>query len=219
MPVIDSLDDIRADIRRRWNIPPWERIFSWWPRPVTVKILFYADGSIQFDGGPFLGLKQVLATLTADPYHWVRFQVTTVHRFSDPSADHANLDLAGALQLDEFDELWIYSIQSTPELTAAELGAAQQFMDKRAGGVLITGDHDDLGMAFGNLPRAGKMRQLPAPPRVSAHLEHHAALRRRCDLRVRRPVRFHTAGALPDLVRAWTVAASTSSALQSSRAH
>lgn len=79
------------------------------------------------------------------------------------SADHENLDLAAALQLTDFDELWIYSIQSGPGLTAGELAAARQFMDDHDGGVLITGDHADLGMAFGNLPRAGKMRRLPAP--------------------------------------------------------
>jgi hypothetical protein len=163
MPALDSLDDIRFEIQRRWQIPPWDEKFPWWPRPAVVKILFYADGSITFDGGPFLGLKQVLATLSADPYHWVRFQVTTVHRAADPSAQHQGLDLAAALALDAFDELWIYSIQSAPGLTATELAAAQAFMDAHQGGVLITGDHADLGQAFGNLPRAGKMRQLPAP--------------------------------------------------------
>lgn len=163
MPDIPQLDDIRAEIRHRWQIPPWRDYFPWWPRPATVKILFYADGSVQYDNGPFLGLKQVLATLTADPYHWVRFEVTTVHRSTDPAADHQNLDLAAALQLEDFDELWIYSIQSGPGLTPAELAAAQQFMDAHEGGVLITGDHADLGAAFANLPRAGKMRQQPAP--------------------------------------------------------
>jgi hypothetical protein len=164
MPRIDSLDDVRADIIRRWQIPRWDRLFPWGHKPVTVRILFYADGTIQYDGLPFHGLKQVLATLTADPYHWVRFEVTTVHRHTDPSADHDGLDLAAALQLGDFDELWIYSIQSGPGLTAPELAAARKFMDVHRGGVLITGDHDDLGMAFGNLPRAGKMRLLPAPP-------------------------------------------------------
>jgi hypothetical protein len=163
MPALDSLDDIRLEIQRRWQIPPWGEKFPWWPRPAVVKILFYADGAIQFDGGPFLGLKQVLATLSADPYHWVRFEVTTVHRANDPSAQHQGLDLAAALALDSFDELWIYSIQSTPGLTAVELAAAQTFMDDHQGGVLITGDHADLGQAFGNLRRAGKMRKLPAP--------------------------------------------------------
>jgi hypothetical protein len=166
MPKIENLDDIRAEITQRWQIPPWQKHFPWWPRPVTVKILFYADGSINYDGGSFLGLKQVLATLTADPYPWVRFELTTVHRTFDPSADHVGLDVGQALALDDFDELWIYSINSAPGLTASELAAAQTFMDDRAGGVLITGDHADLGMAFGNLPRAGKMRQLPAPDAV-----------------------------------------------------
>ncbi len=164
MARIPELDDIRAEIRSRSHIVDWATRFPWWPRPAHVKILFYADGGIRYDGGPFFGLKQVLATLTAQHHPWVRFDLTTVGRSSDPSADHDNLDLAQALALDDFDELWIYSIASTPQLAPAELAAARTFMDDRDGGVLITGDHADLGAAFGNLPRAGKMRMLPAPP-------------------------------------------------------
>lgn len=158
-----AVDEIRDEIRRRWQIVDWPRMCPWWPRPSTVKILFYADGSVQHDGGPFYGLKQVIATLTADPYSWVKFEIVTVHRSNDPSADHEGLDLAEALALDDFDELWIYSILSAPQLTAPELAAAETFMDDQDGGVLITGDHASFGAAFGNLPRAGKMRQLPAP--------------------------------------------------------
>jgi hypothetical protein len=161
---ISDLADIRDEVRQRWGIPDWERHYPWWPRPVTVKILFYADGGVRFDGGSFLGLKQVIATLTAHHYPWVRFAVTTVNRAVDPTATRDNLDLAAALALDAFDELWIYSAAAAPQLTAAELAAAAAFTDTHQGGVLITGDHADLGAAFGNLPRAGKMRQLPAPP-------------------------------------------------------
>jgi hypothetical protein len=50
-----------------------------------------------------------------------------------------------------------------------DLAAAQTFMDSRDGGVLITGDHFLLGAALGNLPRAGKMRQLPAPDAILGH--------------------------------------------------
>jgi len=164
MPRIKDLEKIRSEVIARHEIIDWHLWYPWWSNPATVKILFYADGSVQYDGGGFHGLKQVLATLAADHYHWVHFEVTTVHRSFDPTADHQGLDLAGALALDDFDELWIYSINSGPGLTASELAAAKTFMDDRKGGVLITGDHADLGMAFGNLPRAGKMRQLPAPP-------------------------------------------------------
>jgi hypothetical protein len=163
MSRIEGLDDIRGEIAKRWSIPRWDRLFPWWPRPVTVKLLFYADGSIQFDGGPFLGLNHVLATLTANPFHWVRFEVTTVHRFTDPSADHSGLDLAEALGIDDFDEVWIYTIQRSPVLTATELRTAERFMAGHRGGVLLTGDSAGLGGAFGNLPRAGKMRGDIAP--------------------------------------------------------
>jgi hypothetical protein len=160
----ELLDDIRIDITARHAVIDWNRHFPWWPQPADVKILFYADGGIQFNGGSFFGLKQVIATLGVNHYPWVRFHVTTVNRISDPSADHQNLDLAAALALDSFDELWIYSFDATPQLTTSELAAAKTFMDTTKGGVLITGDHANLGAAFGNLPRAGKMRLLPAPP-------------------------------------------------------
>lgn len=164
MPESLQLDEIREEIVARHQIVDWPSVFPWWPKPAHVKILFYADGSIQFDGGGFLGLKQVIATLTANHYPWVKFEVTTVHRGTDPTADYQDRDLAAALRLDDFDELWIYGINAGPALTPSELKAAKAFMDTHKGGVLITGDHADLGMAFSNLPRAGKMRQLPAPP-------------------------------------------------------
>ena len=93
----------------------------------------------------------------------MKFNITTANRLTDASADHSNLDLAAALALDSFDELWIYSLDGTPQLSPQELAVAHAFMDTHKGGVLITGDHANLGAAFGNLPRAGKMRQLPAP--------------------------------------------------------
>lgn len=163
MPNIPALNDVRREIIDRHQLIDWRRHYPWWPKPAKVSILFYADGSIQYDGGPFFGLKQVLATITANHYPWVEFDVTTVHRGSDPSADHQQLDLAQALDLADFDELWIYSINNFPRLTSSELTRAAAFMDAHKGGVLITGDHFDLGQAFGNLPRAGKMRDLPAP--------------------------------------------------------
>ncbi|MFD0688134.1 hypothetical protein [Actinomadura fibrosa] len=142
--------------------PDWPRLFPWL-RPAVVKILLYADGGIRFDGGPFLGLQQVISTLTSSHYPWVRFEVTTAHRRADPSTPNQNLTLDRALELDAFDELWLYSIESAPQLAGAELDAVTAFMNGRAGGVLITGDHANLGMAMGSLPRAGKMRRLPAP--------------------------------------------------------
>lgn len=135
----------------------------WWPlfKTTTVRILFYADGSVQFDGGPFLGLKQVLHTLAADPFPWIRFSVTTAHRSGDPSADHENVSVVDALATGTYDEVWIYSISATP-IPDSDRIALDAFMDG-GGGVLITGDHANLGAAFGGVKRAGAMRLLPAP--------------------------------------------------------
>ena len=78
----DSIDSIRAEIQRRWEVFDWQRVYPWWPKPAKVKILFYADGSVRYDGGPFYGLKQVMATLTSDPYPWVKFEITTANSHS-----------------------------------------------------------------------------------------------------------------------------------------
>lgn len=80
-----------------------------------------------------------------------------MHRGTDPTADYQDRDVAAALRLDDFDELWIYSINAGPPLTPSELKAAKAFMDGHKGGVLITGDHADLGMAFSNLPRVARV--------------------------------------------------------------
>ncbi len=160
----DAIRMMSEQVKSSLSLPDWTTVLATRPPPPTINLLFYADGAISFDGGFFGGLNQVIATLQADLYPWVRFAITTVHRGADPTADQNSLNLAQALALDDFDELWIYSVLDGPQLTASELAAVDTFMNARQGGVLITGDHNNLGAAFGNLPRAGKMRRLPAPP-------------------------------------------------------
>ncbi len=157
------LDTIPA----RWGIEDWQRIYPWWRRPAKVRILLYADGSVRFSGGPFLGLQYVTSLLTSRAYTYVDFDVSSAHRSgSDPSAS-----IPGAKQLtdlniiDDYDEIWFFGINSVPSLTPAEIALMDTFMAApKSGGVLVTGDHANLGRAIaGPLKRAGQMRRYPAP--------------------------------------------------------
>jgi hypothetical protein len=158
------LETQQADVLRRWGAA--DKIF--WPPylfpPAHVRILMYAEGSVQFTGGPFQGLTHVLATLAADPWFWVKFDVTKAHRGSDPSANRQNVQLTDFNLSADFDEIWLFGSSPGDLLTAGEKAALADFMDHHKGGVLATGDHAALGQGIaGAVPRAGKMRLYPAP--------------------------------------------------------
>lgn len=164
------VSDIRTlidTIPARWGVEDWEHVYPWWRKPAKVRILLYADGSVHFNGGPFLGLQYVSSLLTSRSYSYVDFDVSSAHRNgSDPSAS-----IAGAKQLtdldilDDYDEIWFFGINSTPSLTPGEVTLMEQFMAApKSGGVLVTGDHASLGRGIaGQLKRAGQMRRYPAP--------------------------------------------------------
>lgn len=136
--------------------------FTWFKRPAIVKIALYAEGSIKFDGGGFDGLQRVIAALNSDPWPWVKFETTLIHRGSDPTADMQNIILS-SVDLEQYDELWLFGIASGNLLSPAEINAVNSFMDG-GGGVLHTGDHASLGQGIsGAIQRAGEMRQYPAP--------------------------------------------------------
>ena len=135
---------------------------TWFRVPAKVRILMYAEGSIRFTGGSFHGLDRVRATLLSDPWPWVKFEVTTAHRGTDPSANLQNRAL-DEVDLESYDELWLFGIAGGNLLSQAEIDAVHAFMDA-GGGVLHTGDHASLGEGIaGALKRAGEMRQYPAP--------------------------------------------------------
>ena len=157
-----KLQALDEQIKRRWGVPDFRSVWSW-VRPAHVRVLLYAEGA-QFDGGSFHGLKHVIATLNASPWFWVRFDVTTASRGADPSAMLQNKTLDQLKLSAKFDEIWLFGVSSGNLLSAAELAAVTDFMN-HGGGVLVTGDHASLGQGIaGALPRAGKMRQYPAPP-------------------------------------------------------
>jgi hypothetical protein len=167
MPSIDR-DSIRSAIVQRWGVPNWELHFPWWRVPAKVRILMYADSSVNFVGGPFLGLQYVKTLLESRAYYYVDFDVATAHR----DGGDLSASVAGAKKLtdldiiNKYDQIWFFGINSTPDLTPAEVTLLDQFMAApKSGGVLVTGDHADLGKGIaGQITRAGQMRRYPAPP-------------------------------------------------------
>ena len=164
-----TADELQRSIRNRWATIDWDTHFKWWRRPSKVRILMYADGSVHFSGGGFLGLQYVYNLLKSRSYFYVDFQIEFAHRDgTDPTAT-----IPGALPLtspaldlmNRFDEVWFFGIGSTPNLSAAEVTLLDQFMAApKQGGVLVTGDHAELGKGIaGQITRAGGMRRYPAP--------------------------------------------------------
>lgn len=152
---------LSLELHDRFKLVPWDR--WWWrPRPARVRIAVYAEGPIRFDGGGFDGLQHMIGALKADPWWWVTFELTLIHRGTDSSADEQNKRL-DQIVLSDYDELWLFGLASGNLLSSGERAAVHAFMDA-GGGVLHTGDHASLGQGIaGNIKRVGKLRQYPAP--------------------------------------------------------
>lgn len=165
--IFSKREHLQSSIRARWGIIDWHTHYPWWMTPAKVRILMYADSSVRFNGGPFLGLQYVKSLLESRAYFYVDFDVSTAHR----DGTDASASIAGAKKLtdldimNKYDQIWFFGINSTPNLTAAEVTQLDQFMAApKNGGVLVTGDHADLGKGIaGQIPRAGQMRRYPAP--------------------------------------------------------
>ncbi len=165
---ISRVDFFDSSIRNRWGIIDWDIRFPWWRVPAKVRILMYADGPVNFNGGSFLGLQYVKTLLESRAYAYVDFDIATAHR--DGSDSSASIPGAKKLTdldiINKYDEVWFFGFNSVPNLTAAEVTLLDQFMAApKFGGILVTGDHADLGKGIaGQIPRAGQMRRYPAPP-------------------------------------------------------
>lgn len=178
---VDQFDQFELDPgwRERRHIADHLDLYPWFFRRCRIRILMYADGPVGFNGGGFVGLQRTLAALNTDPWYWVTFAVTTAHRGVDPSAQHQGATLDSFNLADDFDEVWLFGFDGPTAgyLSAAELSTLHGFMDT-GGGVLVTGDHDNLGAGMAAaVKRAGKMRLWdPAAGAPTAGADRHDTL-------------------------------------------
>lgn len=158
-------ESIQTSIGGRWGATDWDVFFPWWRQPDKIRILMYADGSVCFSGGLFGGLQYVKTLLESRLYFYADFEITTAHRDADPCDPSSSpVKLTELDILNRFDEIWFFGFNLSPDLSQEELTLLDRFMDERQGGVLATGDHFNRGKSIaGQLKRAGKMRQYPAP--------------------------------------------------------
>lgn len=56
---VEAHKQLDLGLTARWGLRDSELRFPWWRKPAKVKVLLYADGTVHFDGGSFLGLQYV----------------------------------------------------------------------------------------------------------------------------------------------------------------
>lgn len=178
LPGIDerALRDLVERRDRLHHLEP-EKLYLHWLRPCPVRVLLVTDGGLDFGSGDF-GLRTFVTTLLTGTFP-ARFRITLAHR-STRSGDAMmdddgrivrrisdfRFDDAGHFSPDDYDQLWMFGIQSSPGITDAEVRAVAEFMDAGKG-VFATGDHAALGKAMGErIPRVRSMRLWDSTPGV-----------------------------------------------------
>jgi len=112
--------------------------------------------------GRFSLLREYLASLK-DPAGNSLCDVTARNRATDEGLGDPVL---GALDKSEFDELWLFAVDTGQGLTTADCEGITRFR-QRGGGILATRDHEDLGSSLCTLGGIGRAhffhRQNPEP--------------------------------------------------------
>jgi len=140
--------------------PKW-----WWWRRCQVNVLIVCDGGLNFDTGGF-GLSEFLTTFNQlEATTWVDYRVTLAHRgviLNSPNpvvVNHLpnNFNFT-SVNLNDFDQIWLFGINSGGGITTSEKNAIATYMNG-GGGLFATGDHGSLGNAMcGDIIRVKDMR-------------------------------------------------------------
>jgi hypothetical protein len=101
--------------------------------------------------GRFSLLRDHLASLTDDDGNPL-FNVTTRDREID---DAGNDRVLSSLDMSEFDELWLFAVDTGNGLSVADCQGITRFR-QRGGGILATRDHQDLGLSLCTLGGIGR---------------------------------------------------------------
>lgn len=151
----------RPDFLKEFT-PKW-----WWFSPCEVKVLLVADGlDFEFNGG---GLSEFITTfnkLEQSSLLNVKYKVTVAQRTgampSNPNPVITNrlnnFRFDTSVTLNDFDQVWLFGIDTSYSLSAAEIAKIETYMNG-GGGLFATGDHGSLGNSLcGQIPRVKDMR-------------------------------------------------------------
>lgn len=162
---VEILTEIRLtkpDFMKEFT-PKW-----WWFRPCEVNVLLVADGGLSFDTNTF-GLSEFVTTfnkLQQQSFLNVKYNVTVAYRGPTMPANPnpiivsklANFNFDTSVTLNNFDQVWLFGINSGASLSNAEVNKIDAYMNG-GGGLFATGDHGSLGSALcSQIPRVADMR-------------------------------------------------------------
>jgi hypothetical protein len=168
LELIRDLEKYRPDFLKDFT-PKW-----WWWGPCVVDVLLVCDGSLNFGPGGF-GLSEFITTFNKlQQQSWlnVTYRVTLAHRSAspvgtDPMHSSPNPVIVNritgfsfdtSVTLNNFDEVWLFGINTGASLSAAEVNKITAYMNG-GGGLFATGDHGALGSALcSQIPRVQDMR-------------------------------------------------------------
>ncbi|QOG00794.1 hypothetical protein [Flavobacterium sp. MDT1-60] len=155
----------KIDIIRPGDLRPFFPVRWLWKR-CNVKVLIVTDGGLNFGTGEF-GLSEFLTTFNElQRSTWYNYQITLGHRSSTPFSNPNTLvvatipgfNFASSVTLNNFDQVWLFGINSGAGLPSDELAKVEDYMNN-GGGLFATGDHGTLGSSMcSNIPRVKDMR-------------------------------------------------------------
>jgi hypothetical protein len=170
--------------------PKW-----WWWRRCRVNVLIVCDGGLNFGIGGF-GLSEFLTAFNQlEATTWADYRLTLAHRgniINSPNpvvVNHiSNFNFESSVNLNDFDQIWLFGINSFGSINANEKNAISDYMNG-GGGLFATGDHGSLGNAMcGDIIRVKDMRFWSDTPN-SANDTNEVSMtgRRRNDTNAPRP--------------------------------
>lgn len=171
IPISDYFIKGKVDRLNRLDLTPWPRPFR---IRCNIKVLVVTDSSGKYTQGGF-GLNTFLKAFE-DPLPYTSFDITKAHLGNGPNgADLQNFRFDNH-NLDPYDVIFIFAVNSFGQIPDSELRALSEYMDQ-GGGVFATGDHADLGVSIcGQLPRVKSMRRWYTPSNPGPNGEPHAPL-------------------------------------------
>ena len=149
LKLLSKIDIIRPEILKPFFPGRWL-----WKR-CNLRVLVVTDGGLDFGTGAF-GLSEFLTTFNElQRSTWYNYQITLGHRnsapFSNPNplvvATIPSFNFASSVTLANFDQVWLFGIDSGSGLPSIELAAVETYMNN-GGGLFATGDHGTLGSSM-----------------------------------------------------------------------
>lgn len=163
--LMQQLEVLKPDFLKPFY-PKW-----WWWKRCIVKVLVVTDGGLDFGTGGF-GLSEFLTTFNElQATTWYNYQITLGHRAVSPASTNPlvvnqinGFNFQTSVTLNDFDQVWLFGINSGGGLPAAELTLVENYMNG-GGGLFAAGDHGSLGSALcGNITRVKDMRHWADTP-------------------------------------------------------